>query len=138
MVKRLNVWGINTLYTNRRRLPPEEEKALSVKYVPLKTLWEESDVISLHCPLTPETYHLINSKTLSQCKKGVFIVNTSRGKVIDERALVEALKSGQVSRAGLDVFEREPEIEKELLEDPNVILSPHYAALTYECSITPL
>jgi phosphoglycerate dehydrogenase-like enzyme len=84
--------------------------------------------------LTTETRHLLNAKSLSQCKKGVFVINTSRGPVIDERALIEALETGQVKRAGLDVFEREPKIEKELLESENVILSPHYAALTLECS----
>jgi lactate dehydrogenase-like 2-hydroxyacid dehydrogenase len=102
--------------------------------VSISELLAESDIISLHCPLTTDTRHLLNAKSLSQCKKGVFVINTSRGPVIDERALVEALETGQVKRAGLDVFEREPKIEKELLESENVVLSPHYAALTLECS----
>src|SRR5436190_22420772 len=129
-------WGIKVIYSNRKRLPTEEEKRLGgVRHVSMSELFAESDIISLHCPLTPETRHLINSTTLSQCRKGVYIINTSRGSVVDERALTEAIKSGQVRRAGLDVFEREPQVDnKELFDNPNVILSPHYAAFTQDCS----
>jgi len=131
-------WGVQVLYSNRTPLAPEEEKELcNARHVPLSELFARSDIISLHCPLTPETRHLINRTTLSQCKKGVYIINTSRGAVVDEVALVEGLKTGQVRRAGLDVFEREPQVEKELLEMDNVVLSPHYAAFTNECSMTP-
>ena len=128
-------WGVKVIYSNRRRLPTEEEEWLGgLRYVTMSELFAESDIISLHCPLTPETRHLINSKTLSQCQKGVYIINTSRGSVVDERALIDALKSGQVRRAGLDVFEREPQLDnKELFDNPNVILSPHYAVYTQEC-----
>jgi glyoxylate reductase len=129
-------WGVNIIYSNRRRLPVEEEESLNVRHVSISELLATSDIISLHCPLTPETRHLLNSETLAQCKKGVYIINTSRGPVIHERALIEALESGHVKRAGLDVFEREPQIEKDLLENTNVILSPHYAAFTIECSKT--
>lgn len=131
-------WGVKVLYSNRRRLLAEEEKELgNAQHVALSELLAQSDIISLHCPLTPETHHLINPTTLSQCKKGVYIINTSRGPVVDEAALVEALKTGQVGRAGLDVFEREPQAANELLEMENVILSPHYAAFTHECSAPP-
>ena len=134
----MNVWGVKTLYHNRKPLPEAEEKHLGVQCVSLRELLAKSDIISLHCPLTPQTRHLLNSATLSQCKKGVFVINTSRGSVIDEAALVEALKDGRVGGAGLDVFEREPRIEKELLAMDNVILSPHYAAFTRECSMSTL
>jgi len=130
-------WGVKTIYSNRKPLPKGEEERLGdVQYVSISQLLSESDIISLHCPLTPETYHLLNQDTLSQCKKGVFVVNTSRGSAIDERALIDALNSGQVRRAGLDVFEREPQLEQEFLGIENVLLSPHYAAFTYECSKT--
>jgi glyoxylate reductase len=127
-------WGVRLIYNNRKPLPADEEKQLGARFVSLDELLAVSDIISLHCPLTPETRHLLNSSTFTKCKRGVFIINTSRGPVIDERALVQALESGQVQRAGLDVFEREPQIEKHLLENENVLLSPHYIAFTYECS----
>lgn len=130
-------WGVKVIYSNRKPIPSEEEKLLGARFVSISELLAESDIISLHCPLTTDTRHLLNAKSLSQCKKGVFVINTSRGPVIDERALIEALETGQVKRAGLDVFEREPKIEKELLESENVILSPHYAAFTLECSTSP-
>jgi glyoxylate reductase len=133
----MNSWGVKVIYSNRKCLPTDDEERLGgVRHVSMSELFAKSDIISLHCPLTPETRHLINSTTLSQCKKGVYIINTSRGPIIDERALVEALQSGQVRRAGLDVFEREPQIDnKDLFDNPNVILSPHYASFTYQCSM---
>lgn len=130
-------WGVKVVYSNRKPIPSEDEKEFKARYVSLNELLAQSDIISLHCPLTPETHHLINAETLSQCKKGVFLINTSRGQVVDEKALINALESGQVKRAGLDVFEREPYYEKELLEIDNVVLSPHYAAFTQECSMSP-
>lgn len=130
-------WGVKTVYSNRKPLPKEEEEGLGyVRHVSISELFAKSDIISLHCPLTPETRHLINSKTISQCKKGVFIINTSRGPVVDERALIEGLQSGQVKRAGLDVFEREPLLESDLFQNDNVLLSPHYAVFTHECSMS--
>jgi lactate dehydrogenase-like 2-hydroxyacid dehydrogenase len=132
----MNGWGVKVIYSNRTKLPSSEEEKLGARYVPLATLLAESDIITLHCPLTPDTRHLFNSKILAQCKKGVYIINTSRGPVIDERALIQALESGQVKRAGLDVFEREPTIESDLFSNNNVILSPHYAAFTHECSMS--
>ena len=133
----MNGWGVKVIYSNRKRLLTDEEERLGgVRHVSMSELFAASDIISLHCPLTRETHHLINSTTLSQCKKGVFIINTSRGSVVDQKALIEALQSGQVRRAGLDVFEREPQVDnKDLFDNPNVILSPHYAAFTHECSI---
>jgi glyoxylate reductase len=135
-VRRMQVWGVTTLYSNRKGLSREEEEQLGVRHVPISTLLAESDIITLHCPLTPDTRHLLNSETFSQCKKGVFIINTSRGAVIDERALVQALESGQVKRVGLDVFEREPQVEQELILSDKAVLSPHYAAFTHECSMS--
>ncbi len=115
-------------------------------YVPLSLLLEESDVISLHCPLTRETYQLLNHETLAQTKKGAIILNTSRGKLIDSEALLEALNSGHIKGAGLDVYEEEAEVFFEDVSDtpvqdeilsllvsrPNVIITSHQAFLTDE------
>ncbi len=98
-------------------------------YTDLKTIWKESDVITLHCPLLENTKHLINKKSISAMKEGVVIVNTSRGGVIDTGALIQGLKSKKISYALLDVLEHENNIKenKELLELPNVIVTPHIA-----------
>lgn len=105
------------------------QSAYGVQYVELETLLKESDVISLHVPVFPETTHMINASTIAQMKKGVIIVNTARGELIDSAALLAALKSGHVSRALLDVLEHEKDftLNKELIEHPNVIVTPHIA-----------
>ncbi len=116
------------------------------KYVSLNTLLSESDIISLHCPLTKENRHMINKATINKMKKGVFIINTSRGLLIDTAALIDGLKSGRVGAAGLDVYEEETEIffedysEEIIFDDtistiismPNVIVTSHQAFLTKE------
>ncbi|WRT66078.1 uncharacterized protein IL334_003031 [Kwoniella shivajii] len=130
MAVKLQVFGMKVYYYNRKQLSPEEEKALGVTYSTFEDLITTSDVISLNCPLTPETRHLIGEKEFAKMKDGVFIVNTARGAVIDESALVEALKSGKVSRAGLDVFEEEPKINPYLLTCNRVTLQPHLGAMS--------
>ncbi len=118
----------------------------SVRYVELDELFEQSDIISLHCPLTEETYHIINEKSLAKCKKGIVILNTSRGALVDAEALLAGIKSRKVGAACLDVYEEESELFFEdfsghILEDdtlarlismPNVIVSSHQAFLTEE------
>ena len=102
------------------------EDADGVHYVDLPTLLRESDYVSLHCPLTPETRHLINRETLSMMKPTAFLINTSRGALVDEPALIEALKTGVIAGAGLDVQETEPPLpENPLYTMDNVILTPH-------------
>lgn len=97
-----------------------------VKYVPLETLLKESDFVSLHCPLTKDTYHIINEETLAKMKPTAFLINTSRGALVDEKALIKALKSNVIAGAGLDVLETEPPAEdNELFSLENVILTPH-------------
>ena len=112
-------------------LSPNQELAEEnhFSYVDLDTIWKESDIITLHCPLLPSTKHLINEKSFSAMKDGVIIVNTSRGGIIKTKALVSALRSGKVSYAFLDVLEHEDNIakDKELIEIPNVITTPHIA-----------
>jgi glyoxylate reductase len=100
--------------------------------VPLETLLRESDYISLHVPLLPETEKLIGAGELAQMKKTAVLVNTSRGPVVDEQALAEALANGTIAAAGLDVFEREPEVEPRLLQLENVVLAPHIASASTE------
>lgn len=112
---------------------PEREKALGVKFVDLDTLLSESDIVTLHVPLTPETEHMIGSRELSKMKPTAILVNTARGKVVDENALVEALREKKIAGAGLDVFEKEPlPMNSPLLEIDNVLLTPHIAFLSEE------
>jgi len=119
------------LYNDLRR-NPGFEKATGGTYVPLETLLEEADIVSLHVPLTPETVHLIGGEELARMKKTAVLVNTSRGPVVDERALAEALKEGKIAGAGLDVYEEEPKISRELLALDNVVLAPHIGSASVE------
>jgi glyoxylate reductase len=109
------------------------ERELGIKYVDLETLLRESDFVTIHTPLTPETYHLIGEKQLRMMKKTAFLINTSRGKVVDQKALYKALKEGWIAGAALDVFEQEPiSMDDPLLELENVVLAPHIASATHE------
>jgi D-3-phosphoglycerate dehydrogenase len=110
----------------------ETAKRLGVEFVDLDDLIRNSDVISVHVPLMKETHHLIDEKRISEMKDGVIIINTARGAIIDEKALLSSLKSGKVSFAALDVFENEPDIGDDLKKLDNVILTPHIAGVTDE------
>jgi D-3-phosphoglycerate dehydrogenase / 2-oxoglutarate reductase len=102
-----------------------------VERVELETLWRESDAVSLHCPLTADNRDLLNASTLARCKRGVIVVNTARGGLVDEAALLEALRSGQVRAAGLDSFAVEPMVSDHPFQgEPNVVLSPHIGGVT--------
>ncbi|KAJ7189570.1 putative 2-hydroxyacid dehydrogenase C1773.17c, partial [Mycena pura] len=130
---RAQACGMKIVYYNRRRVQEPEENG--AKYVSMEELLATSDVISVNCPLTPATHHLLGPVEFSKMKTGVYIVNTARGAIIDEEALVQALKSGKVSCVGFDVFEREPTIHPGLL-DPSlayrVALQPHTTGRTVE------
>ncbi len=125
VARRANGFGMRILYWAADRLTPEEEAKLSISFVPLDELLAESDFISLHVALSPQTRHLIGARELALMKRTAFLINTSRGPVIDEAALVQALKQARISGAGLDVFEHEPSISAELVGMPNVVLTPH-------------
>ncbi|MGC8902227.1 MAG: hydroxyacid dehydrogenase [Fervidobacterium sp.] len=115
--------------------PFVKETDIDVKIVDLNTIFKESDYITIHVPLTPETKHLINKETIEKMKDGVIIINAARGGIIDEGALYEALVSGKVYAAGVDVFEVEPptdELRQKLLSLPNVVATPHVGASTFE------
>lgn len=126
--------------------PNPHVEAMNIQYVPLHELWQRSDVISLHCPLMPETHHLVNAGSITQMKPGAMLINTSRGALIDTRAVIAALKSGHIGYLGLDVYEEEADLffedfSNHLLQDdvfarlltfPNVIITGHQAFFTRE------
>ena len=144
LAKILNGFGCNILAFDPYPNPECEE--IGVKYTDSYTLFKESDIISLHCPLTPETRHLINSDAIEKMKAGVLLVNTSRGAVIDTKAVIKALKSGKIGYLGLDVYEEEEELffedlSNEVIQDdlfarlltfPNVLITGHQAFFTRE------
>ncbi len=126
-------FDVRILYYDVRPLPEEMEKELEAKYVDLDTLLKESDIVSVHVPLTPQTYHLIGERELKLMKKTAYIINTARGKVIDTQALIKALEEGWIAGAGLDVFEQEPlPPDNPLTKFKNVVLAPHIASATVE------
>lgn len=124
-------YKMNVIY-NKRKKDEEAEQKLGVKFVDLDTLFKDSDVVTLHVPLTDETHHMINKDTLIKMKKGSFLINTARGPVVDEHDLVLSLKDGHLAGAALDVFDSEPAIDPELVGMENVILTPHIASATHE------
>lgn len=132
LAMKCTAFGMNVIYYNRKSVDHETEKHLSATYFPVERLLQESDAISIHTPLTDETYHFINEEILAQMKTGSYLINTSRGEVIDEKALVNALKAGKIKGAGLDVYEFEPEISNELIGMNNVVLLPHIGSATKE------
>jgi glyoxylate reductase len=132
VARRAAGFEMKILYNNRTRLNASEEKSLGVTYVNMDTIIKTSDFISLHVPLTDETHHLINQQTLARMKPGAYLINTSRGPVVDEKALLEALKNGIIAGAGLDVYEDEPELTPGLAELSNVVLLPHVGSATLE------
>lgn len=128
-------FGMDVLYTARNR-KPEAEAELGASYrESLAELLAESDFISVHTPLSDETHHLIDADALAAVKRGAVLVNTARGPVIDEAALVEALRRGPLWAAGLDVFEREPAIHPGLIGLPNVVLTPHLGSATRDARV---
>ncbi|KAI6244520.1 putative 2-hydroxyacid dehydrogenase [Erysiphe necator] len=127
---RAKAFGLRIQYHNRSQLPPELDQGAS--YVSFDQLIKTSDIISLNCSLTRETEKIIGKEEFDAMKKGVVLVNTARGKLIDEAALVDALDSGKVYSAGLDVYENEPQIHKKLLSNPHVMLLPHVGTGTVE------
>ncbi|KAM0723197.1 hypothetical protein Q7P37_001397 [Cladosporium fusiforme] len=130
MMRKCEVFGMTTIYHNRRKLT--DEQAGGAMWVEFGELLARADVLSLNLPLNTNTHHIISTAEFAQMKNGVVIVNTARGAVMDEAALVQALKSGQVSSVGLDVFEDEPRVHPGLLENPNVMLLPHMGTYTVE------
>jgi glyoxylate reductase len=132
VARRAHGFGMRVLYWGPRRKPEEIEHANHLTYMELDRLLEESDFVSLHSPLKPETHHQIGARELSLMKPTAFLINTARGKIVDEKALVKALAKGTISGAGLDVFEHEPKLPPALRTMKNVVLTPHLGSAVME------
>lgn len=132
VARRARGFDMQVLYTARKPLDEGEEERLGVRFAPLEELLAQSDFVSLHVPLTPETRHLIGARELSLMKPSAYLVNTARGPVVDEKALVEALRRGIIRGAGLDVYENEPQLTPGLADLEKVVLLPHVGSATVE------
>jgi len=130
---RARAFGLAVHYHNRRRLPEAVERGLEATWWPtLDAMVSRVDIISIHCPHTPDTHHLINAERLRLMQRHVYLINTARGEVVDEAALIDALQDQRIAGAGLDVFEHEPAVDSRLLAMPNVVLLPHLGSATFE------
>ncbi len=125
-------FGMHVVYYNRRPANPTVERQSCARYVSFDELLAVSDVVSIHCPLNSESYHLFNRAAFAKMKPTAILVNTARGPIVDEAALVEALAQGQIAGAALDVFEQEPNVHPGLLESDRVVLAPHLGSATVE------
>ena len=133
VAKRARAFGMNILYNKRHRLPASVEEELGIALEPdLDRLISKSDIITLHCPLTAETNRLMNRARIGMMKPEAYLINSSRGELIDEDALIEALKRGKIAGAGLDVYTHEPAVDSRFLSIPNVVLLPHLGSATFE------
>ena len=129
---RAKAFNMEIVYNDPQRLSPEEEKKINAFFLPLDDLLSTSDYVTLHTTLTPQTFHLISEEKIKLMKTESILINVSRGPVIDEKALARALEKKEIWGAGLDVYEREPEIEEELFSLDNVVLLPHLGSASYE------
>jgi glyoxylate reductase len=125
VARRARGFGMRVIYCGPHRMSPEEEQRLRMTCVPFDQLLAESDFVSLHPPLRPDTRHLINERALRRMKRSAYLVNTARGPIVDEAALVRVLKEKRIAGAGLDVFENEPKVPAALRKMKNVVLAPH-------------
>jgi glyoxylate reductase len=132
MARRALGFGMRVLYQDAVAADPATERQLNATRVDLATLLRESDFVTLHTPLIPETRHLINADSLRTMKKTAYLINAARGPVVDEAALVQALAEGRIAGAGLDVFEEEPKVHPGLIGLPSVVLAPHIASASHE------
>jgi len=133
VARRASAFGLDVHYHNRRRLPAALEDALDATYWPeLDPMLTAIDILSINCPSTPDTFHLMSAERLRLLSPESYIVNTSRGEVIDEAALAKVLSKGNLGGAGLDVYEGEPKVHPDLMNLPNVILAPHIGSATHE------
>ena len=132
LARRALASGMRILYHNRHPLPDDIERKYEATYTDFQTLLQDSDFVSLNLPYTPEVHHLIGKPELGMMKRSAFLINTARGAHVDEEALIEALTSGIIAGAAMDVYEHEPSISSALLQLPNVVLSPHTGTGTWE------
>ncbi|WP_106754454.1 2-hydroxyacid dehydrogenase [Pannonibacter carbonis] len=133
VARRAKAFGMSIHYHNRRRLHSDIEESLEATYwESLDQMLARMDVVSIHCPHTPGTYHLLSARRLKLLKKDAYVVNTARGEVIDENALIRQLEAGELAGAGLDVFEHEPAVNPKLAQMDKVLLLPHMGSATLE------
>ena len=133
LAKRAKSFEMNMVYHNRKHIPKSKEKTLGVKFVTFEKLVTQSDIISIHVPHTKETDHLFDMKVFKKMKKSAFLINTARGKIVNEKELAVALKKKIIAGAGLDVFDEEPmDIKNPLMKLQNVVLAPHIGSSTKE------
>ena len=130
---RARAFGLTVVYHSRHRAPEALETMLGAHYAAdLDTLLAQADILTLHCPATPETHHLIDARRIALMKPGAFIINTARGKIVEEDAMIAALMAGHLGGAGLDVFEHEPVVDQRLRDHHNVAILPHMGSATVE------
>lgn len=133
VARRASGFGMSIIYHNRRQLPPAVEESVNATFVAdLEELIGNSDIISLHCPHTDETHEMINAKRIAMMKPSTYLINTARGDLVDEDALIKALQDEAISGAGLDVYTQEPKVDDRLLDLKNVVLLPHMGSATFE------
>lgn len=132
LARRARAFGMSIAYSNRNAVDAATVAELQAVRLGLDELLATSDIVSLHCPYTPETHHLISAPRLRSMQPSAYLVNTARGPVVDEAALVAALEQGEIAGAALDVFEREPEVHPGLLDRQDVVLIPHLGSATVE------
>jgi glyoxylate reductase len=132
MARKCRAFDMHIIYHNRRPVDPETERALNAEHVSLDNLLARSDAVSIHAPSTPETRRLIDAEALGKMKAGSYLINTARGDIVHEAALVDALSAGRIKGAGLDVYEFEPKVTRGLLDLENVVLLPHIGSATHE------
>lgn len=132
MARRASGFKMRVIYSSQNRAPVEVEEELHAEFVTMERVLRDSDFVSLHVPLRPNTRHLIGTDSLSKMKSSAYLVNTTRGPVVDEAALVDALDSRKIAGAGLDVYEQEPKVHPGLLSRADVVLAPHIGSATVE------
>ena len=132
VAKRALSFGMEIVYNNRNRLTVADEQEYFARYVGLDELFSTADVVSINAPLTPETFHIVDAARLAQMKPSAFLINTARGPLVDEKALVEALRGGTIAGAGLDVYEFNDAVTDELLALDNTVLTPHIGTQTVD------
>lgn len=130
VARRARGFGLRVLYTKRHRLSPAEEQELGVEYVSLEELLRQSDFVTLNASYSPELHHLIGERELALMKPAAYLINTARGPMVDEAALVQCLRAGRIAGAALDVFEQEPAVHPDLIGLSNTVLTPHIGTAT--------
>ena len=132
VARMLKACGLHIIYYNSRRVSEQIEGELEAAYMPFEELLAKADIVSLHCPYRKDNHHLMNPRTFGLMKPTAYFINTARGKLVDEQALVDALRDKTIAGAGLDVFEYEPKIHPDLLTLDNVVMTPHIGTLAYD------